>query len=140
MAKPLVEEKPREPGFRDRYLRRNRTTRLVWRSTVGLVGGVITVGGAALLPLPGPGWVIIFVGLAILASEFTWARRLLRYARDKVEAWSRWVRRRPLPVRLGLGAGFVALALLAVGGYFSWQGVPGWLPFSSTIEGIVPGD
>lgn len=140
MAEPLVEGERKRPGFRDRYLRRNRTARLVWRSTVGVVGALIIAAGAALLPLPGPGWLIIFVGLAVLASEFAWAQRLLQYARDKVGAWSRWVRRQPLPVRFGLGVGCVGLVLLALGAYFSWQGVPGWLPLSSTIEGIVPGD
>nr|ALS92410.1 putative transmembrane protein (PGPGW) [uncultured bacterium]ALS92420.1 putative transmembrane protein (PGPGW) [uncultured bacterium] len=33
--------------------------------------------GAAMLVLPGPGWVTIAGGLAVLATEYVWARRLL---------------------------------------------------------------
>ncbi len=32
--------------------------------------------GVRLVPLPGPGWLIVFLGLAILGTEFAWARRL----------------------------------------------------------------
>ena len=34
-------------------------------------------GGTVLLVLPGPGWLTILLGLALLAAEFAWARRLL---------------------------------------------------------------
>ena len=33
--------------------------------------------GAVMLITPGPGWVTIFAGLAVLAAEYVWARRLL---------------------------------------------------------------
>jgi uncharacterized protein (TIGR02611 family) len=39
-------------------------------------GSVVVLTGVLLLVLPGPGWVVIFAGLGILAAEFTWARRL----------------------------------------------------------------
>jgi uncharacterized protein (TIGR02611 family) len=38
--------------------------------------------GLALLVLPGPGWAVIFAGLAVLAAEFVWARRLLDRLKD----------------------------------------------------------
>ena len=38
----------------------------------GLLGA-----GVAMLALPGPGWLTIAAGLAVLAGEFPWARRLL---------------------------------------------------------------
>jgi uncharacterized protein (TIGR02611 family) len=37
-----------------------------------------------LLPLPGPGWVVIFAGMAIWATEFVWAQLVLRWTRRKV--------------------------------------------------------
>jgi hypothetical protein len=40
-------------------------------------GFTLLVIGAALLVLPGPGWLIIAIGLAMLAGEYVWARRLL---------------------------------------------------------------
>ena len=43
-----------------------------------IVGGfVLLVAGVAMIALPGPGWLTIAAGLAILAGEFLWARRLL---------------------------------------------------------------
>ena len=45
---------------------------------VAVIGGTIVLIGIALLVLPGPGMVIIPIGLLILASEFAWARWLLR--------------------------------------------------------------
>lgn len=119
---------PVRRGFRDRYLRRTRTTHLVYRIVVGVVGGLVIALGIVLLPLPGPGWLVIFAGLAILASEFTWAERLLDYARDKVLAWTHWVARQSLTVRLAFGVACVVVVALAVLGYFEVVGVPGWFP------------
>lgn len=52
------------------------------RVIVGVLGGVITLLGVVALVAPGPGWLIIFTGLGILASEFAWAARLLRQAKN----------------------------------------------------------
>ncbi len=57
------------------------------RVVVTVIGAVVMVVGVVLVPLPGPGWAIIFAGLAILATEYTWARRLLRSARAR---WQRY--------------------------------------------------
>lgn len=50
---------------------------LAWRIGVAVLGGTITVLGAIFLVTPGPGWLVIFAGLGILASEFAWAERAL---------------------------------------------------------------
>ena len=43
-----------------------------------VVGGFgLLVAGIAMLALPGPGWIAIFAGLTLLATEFDWAQRLL---------------------------------------------------------------
>lgn len=53
------------------------------KKLVALVFGVtLLLIGLALLFLPGPGTVVLGVGLAVLATEFWWARRLLHRARD----------------------------------------------------------
>jgi hypothetical protein len=49
------------------------------RLGIFIAGTTIVVIGIILLALPGPGWLVIFAGLAVLASEFTWAERLLRF-------------------------------------------------------------
>jgi uncharacterized protein (TIGR02611 family) len=54
---------------------------IIKRVLVGFVGGLITLIGVVALVAPGPGWLIIFTGLGILASEFAWAARVLASAK-----------------------------------------------------------
>lgn len=94
-----------------RRIRGTRAGRIVWRTAVAVLGGAVIVAGIALLPLPGPGWLIIFAGLGILATEFAWASRLLRYARERLAAWTDWIATRGRAVQLLIGA--AGLAVLA---------------------------
>lgn len=57
--------------------------RMVRRVVVTIVGTVVLVAGVALLVLPGPGFLVIALGLLILALEYDWARRRAEAARDK---------------------------------------------------------
>jgi uncharacterized protein (TIGR02611 family) len=91
---------------------------------VAVVGLAIVALGLVLLPLPGPGWLIIFLGLGILATEFAWAARLLRFARRQVRRWTDWVRRQTPATRLLLGVTTAVLLAALAGGYIAWQGVP----------------
>ena len=52
------------------------------RIVVIVVGGTVLAIGAALIVLPGPAFIVIPLGLAILAIEFAWARRWLHKARE----------------------------------------------------------
>jgi uncharacterized protein (TIGR02611 family) len=56
------------------------------RVVVGVVGSTVLLSGLAMLLLPGPGLVVIPVGLAILSTEFVWARRWLSRVRERVES------------------------------------------------------
>lgn len=47
-------------------------------------GTLLVVLGLAAIPLPGPGWLIVTAGLALLARDVAWADRVLRYVRRKV--------------------------------------------------------
>ena len=53
----------------------------VRRAIIAVIGGTVLLFGFALVILPGPAVVVIPVGLAILATEFVWARRWLHRAR-----------------------------------------------------------
>jgi uncharacterized protein (TIGR02611 family) len=66
----------------------------VWRVAIAALGGVVVIAGIVMLVLPGPGWVVIFIGLGIWATEFVWAESLLAYARRKAASGTSWVRRR----------------------------------------------
>jgi uncharacterized protein (TIGR02611 family) len=61
-------------------------------------GFALLVAGAAMIVLPGPGWVTIAFGLALLAPDFPWAHNALQRLRDTgnrgLEMWRR-MRTRP---------------------------------------------
>ena len=48
---------------------------------IAIIGTTVLVFGIVLIVLPGPAFIVIPIGLAILASEFIWARRLIERGR-----------------------------------------------------------
>lgn len=54
------------------------------RIAVAVVGGCLLLVGIALIVLPGPAFIVIPLGLGILASEFVWAKRWLKKIRSKL--------------------------------------------------------
>ncbi|WP_109211923.1 MULTISPECIES: TIGR02611 family protein [Microbacterium] len=74
----------------DAHPRLNR----VYRACVGTVGGVLAVGGLLLVPLPGPGWLVVFLGLAVLGTEFRWARRVADWLKRMLDRFWTWWRAR----------------------------------------------
>ena len=55
--------------------------KIVKRVIVSVVGATVLLIGIALLVLPGPAFIVIPVGLAILATEYAWVRRWLKKTR-----------------------------------------------------------
>ena len=51
------------------------------RIVIAIVGFSVLIVGVAMIILPGPAFIIIPLGLAILATEFVWAQRLLTKAK-----------------------------------------------------------
>ncbi len=70
----------------------------------------------------------MILGLVILASEFTWAQRLLDFVRDKVRAWTAWIGRQGWPMRTLVGLGTAACVFGALYGAALVAGVPAWVP------------
>ncbi|GAA0798723.1 TIGR02611 family protein [Spirilliplanes yamanashiensis] len=94
-------------------IRANPTGRLALKITVGILGGLIVAVGIALIPLPGPGWAIVILGLAVWALEFHWAHRLLEFTRRHVRSWTTWVTRQSLGLRFVIGlVGFVFISFV----------------------------
>lgn len=56
------------------------------RIAVFIAGVVVVAAGVAMLVLPGPGLVVIILGLGILATEFVWAERALDKAKAKAKS------------------------------------------------------
>jgi uncharacterized protein (TIGR02611 family) len=104
----------RAPGF----IKRSRLLHLSWQVVVFMLGLAIVAAGVVLLPLPGPGWVVIFAGMALWATEFVWAQLVLRWTKRKVtvaahRALDPRVRRRNMTLTL------IVLALIGAGvGYY----------------------
>lgn len=89
-------------GFRQR-VRATRTGRVTLQALVALAGLLVIAIGIILIPFPGPGWLIVLAGLAILAVEFVWAQRLLHFTRARLERWWHWLGRQSLLVRMLAG-------------------------------------
>lgn len=89
-----------------------------WRVGIALLGLVVVIVGIVLLALPGPGWLVIFAGLGIWATEFAWARSLLRFVRRTVGEWTAWLRRQPRWLTALVGAtGLMVLVAVAAGAW-----------------------
>jgi uncharacterized protein (TIGR02611 family) len=58
-----------------------RRLRAVRKLFIGVVGMTVLIIGILMIALPGPAFIIIPLGLAILATEYLWAQRWLRKAR-----------------------------------------------------------
>lgn len=111
-----------------RRIRANPSSLQVYRIVVALVGLLIVVGGLLLVPLPGPGWLIVFAGLAVWASEFEWAQNVLRLARRLLNRWTDWMRTQPWWVRGLVGVATLLLVLAVFWLLFKLSGVPGFFP------------
>jgi len=66
-------------------IRRRRTLDVTYRVFVLVIGVLVALAGVAMLVLPGPGWLVIILGVAILATEYAWANRLLQRVKDWAE-------------------------------------------------------
>lgn len=105
--------------------------------TIAIVGFAVVALGLVLVPFPGPGWLVVILGLVILATEFVWAQRLLGVVRAQVRRWTEWIGRQRLHVRILIGlatAAFVGAVMYAVALLF---GIPDWVP--SQLVPPLPG-
>lgn len=69
------------------------------RFVTGLIGWTVLLAGIVMTPYPGPGWATIFLGLAILARQYVWARKTLDATEGYYKAWMAWQKRQPLYIK-----------------------------------------
>ncbi|HKR49650.1 MAG TPA: TIGR02611 family protein [Pseudonocardiaceae bacterium] len=100
---------------------------LAYRIMVGVVGMAVLIAGIIAIPYPGPGWLIVFAGLAILGTEFHWAQRVLQWVRGRYDAWTEWMRRQSLVVRLAVLALTGAIVLVTLWLLNAFGLVAGWI-------------
>ncbi len=114
-----------------RKIRADPRKHLIYRIVVGFVGVVLIIAAPLTGWLPGPGGIpLLIAGLAVLASEFEWAQRLLQRVRRWVRRLTAWTGRQPAWVKFLGTVALIACVLLVVWGYLAVLGVPGWLPDS----------
>jgi uncharacterized protein (TIGR02611 family) len=108
-----------------RKIRRHPGKLAFYRAAVALAGLLLVVVGLLTGPIPGPGGIpLVLLGLAIWASEFEWAHRLMQRFKAQLtrfQAWSRWQ-------QALFWAVFIACCGLAGYGYMLLFGVPSWAP------------
>jgi uncharacterized protein (TIGR02611 family) len=101
------------------------------RVTLEVLGWLLVVVGIAAIPLPGPGLLMLFGGMAILSQQYEWAekrvapieRRALKGAANSVETWPRIVM-----------SCLFSLLIVACGLLWIWSPPePSWWPFSETL-------
>ncbi len=66
------------------FIKARRALHLSWQVGIFVIGLAVVVVGIIMLPLPGPGWVVIFGGMAIWATEFVWAQLVMRWTKRKL--------------------------------------------------------
>lgn len=55
------------------------------RILIAIIGGTIVVIGLAMIVLPGPAFIVIPLGLSILATEFIWAKKMIARFKEQFE-------------------------------------------------------
>ncbi len=118
-----------------RRIRANPHSHRVYRTVIGAIGTIVVVAGLVMVPFPGPGWLVVFIGIGILASEFDWAKRLLDYGKARLHAWNEWMKPKPLWFK-----GLIGLATALLVGLFFYllflvSGVPSLLP--DVVESLL---
>ncbi|MFZ2511747.1 MAG: TIGR02611 family protein, partial [Gordonia sp. (in: high G+C Gram-positive bacteria)] len=125
-------------------IRPNPRLNAVYRTGVGFVGTIMILGGAMMVPLPTPGfgWILIFLGLGVLSTEFVWAKKVAHGLRRALDYFEAWWGRRSLAAKTGLIVAVVVIILLflwlagmlgTMGSWFGWRDE--WL--SGPIRGHI---
>lgn len=104
----------------------------IYRCGVGVVGTLLVVLGFLTGPLPGPGGIpLVLLGLAVMASEFVWAERLMAVFKAQLHRFRSWSRARQTAAFLV----FIACCGLVGYVYLLTLGPPAWLP--SQVDGVL---
>lgn len=123
-ATPVPREHHDRLAWRVR-LKSHPVTRAWFRFAVGLVGTLFILAALITGPLPGPGGIPLFLtGLAILATEFHWARRFKSWLLRHLRVYLSWSPARKRNFLFLLMASLAALGW----GYLAVFGVPAWFP------------
>jgi uncharacterized protein (TIGR02611 family) len=121
-----MEERRPRPKLIEKLEARRATHRersRLFRIAFGLVGVVVLVGGLVMLVTPGPAFVLIPIGLAMLSLEFVWAERLLEKSLEQAQIAQEKAAQTTRSQRiLGAIAGMLAIAACVLA--ILWWDIP----------------
>lgn len=105
-------------------IRRRAALNTTYRVALGVFGVLVLLIGFVLIPYPGPGWLVVFAGLGVLATEFSVARRISTFASRQYQRWTSWLGRQHASVKFVVAAlsGLIVLGTLWVLGVFGMVG------------------
>lgn len=101
----------------------DKVKRQTKRLLVGIGGGLLLVAGIIMIPYPGPGWLVVISALALLSTEFHWAKRGLDFVKEYYQKWHDWTERQEPYIRLLLALGtflIVVATVWLVNGFGLW--------------------
>ncbi len=120
----MSEEAARAQRMRERLAERREAHAQrgrIYRIVFAVAGATVTLAGVVMLVTPGPAFVVIPIGLAMLALEFAWAERLLDRALDQTEIAQRKAAETTRGQRiLGVVAGALAIGA-AIAAWLTWD-------------------
>ena len=123
----MEERQPRpRPKLIERLEARRETHRersRLFRIGFGVVGLLVLLGGLVMLVTPGPAFVLIPIGLAMLSLEFVWAERLLEKSLEQAQIAQEKAAQTTRTQRILVGIA-TALALAAFGLAWLWWDIP----------------
>jgi uncharacterized protein (TIGR02611 family) len=119
------ERRPRPKLIERLELRRatHRERHLVFRFLFGVTGAVVLAAGLVMLVTPGPAFVLIPIGLAMLSMEFVWAERLLDKSLEQAAKAQQKAAETTRTQRVLAGVAAV-LAIAAAGLAVLWWDIP----------------
>ena len=111
-----------------RKIRSNPHQLRIYRCVVAIGGLLFVVLGLVTGPIPGPGGIpLILLGIAVWASEFEWAHRLMYWFKAQLHRFQSWSRLQ----QVGFWLVFFAFCGLCGYSFMLATGVPGWVPDSA---------
>ena len=106
------------------YRQNQRSHRWTFASAATIIGGLLIAGlGIVLIPAPGPGAMIVLLGLALLGSEFEFIARFLDWAERTLRPSYEWAKKFWLNASFGvrIAVGITGLILGAIALYVGYQ-------------------
>lgn len=111
-----------------RAIRTNPIAGPVYRVVIAILGLALIIAGIPMVPLVGPGWAVIFIGLFLWSTEFMWARKVTQFVKAEVLTFNVWAQALPWKAKIPLVLASIAFGWFCAYLALTFTGVPGWTP------------